>query len=299
MLFNQTHFYTVHIVTMVLAVLLPNHQRLVQHIAVLEVALAQRVILGLRCCLLSQAFALVLELLTLWDLRLKDSPSRFELVVGVGELDGVEALLEESILADALNVFDKSRLACEELVFATLLAPVLPSHELAIGHLLTLLLDSMSESKEHSLLESRLSDDFAEHLLLLLHILVPDRRNPLYESLTFRTLRTAPAHRKHEVLLGVVVLTIVPPAAEKVTHLELRLPTAHTVNHFDGAYFVGVDALSIEVDLAPKEEELLAHLMGYITVDDSVTLVVLVHNVEGFTVPKTQERALAVYYIVA
>jgi len=59
-LLNQSQLHSIHVVAVVLAVLLPKHQGLVLDIAVLEVALAESVILGLRGGLLCQALSFVL-----------------------------------------------------------------------------------------------------------------------------------------------------------------------------------------------------------------------------------------------
>jgi len=91
----------------------------------------------------------------------------------------------------------------------------------------------------------------------------------------------------------------VAPPTEVVAQLKLGLPTAHTVNHLNGADLVGIDAFPVEVELAPEEEELLAHLVGDVTVDDRVALVVLVHHVEGLAVPDAQMEALSIYHVVA
>jgi len=244
-LLNQAQLHTSHVVAIVLAILLPDHEGLVHNITVLKVALAQGVILCLRRRLLGQAFTLVLELLALGDLRLEDGSRRLKLLIGVGELDSVEALLQQSIFTDALNVSYKSFLASEELVLTALLAPVFPSLELTIGHLLTLLLHSMPESQEHSLLEGCVRDNLAEHLLLLLHVFIANRGDPLNEGLAFGTLGATPAYRQHKVLLGVGVLAEVSPAAEVVAQFELGRSTAHAINHLDGVDLVGIDALPV------------------------------------------------------
>ena len=116
-------------------------------------------VLGLSCGLLSQALFLVLKLFALGNLCLKNGASRLELHLCVAKLDGIEAGFEESLGSHAFDVADESFFASEELVLARLLAPVLPGEELAISHLLPLLLHGVLEGQEDSLLERCLRDD--------------------------------------------------------------------------------------------------------------------------------------------
>ena len=92
-LLNQPHLNSIHIVVTVLAVLFPDHQGLVLDVAVLEVGLAERVVLRLGSCLLGEALPFELELFALGYLGLEDGPRRLELVLSVAETNRIEASL--------------------------------------------------------------------------------------------------------------------------------------------------------------------------------------------------------------
>lgn len=95
------------------------------------------------------------------------------------------------------------------------------------------------------------------------------------------------------------MLAEVAPAIEEVPELEFGLAAAHPIDHLDGADLVRVDALSVQIELAPAEKELLAHLMAHVAVNYRVPLVVLVHHVEGLAIPYAKEKSLAINDVVA
>ena len=95
------------------------------------------------------------------------------------------------------------------------------------------------------------------------------------------------------------MLIQISPSAEIVPELQGLCTCTHSGYDLDGRDFVSVDALAIEVELSPQEEELLAHLVGHVTVNYCVPLVVLVDNVEGLAVPDSQVETLAVHHVVA
>ena len=298
-LMDEAQLDALHVVAVVLAVLLPDHQRLVLDVAVLEVGLAQGVILGLGRHLLLEALLLVLELLALGDLRLKQHPRGLELLVGVAELDSVEALLEEALGSDTFDIGNQGLLSGKELVLAGLLTPVLPGEELALGHLVARLLAGLLEGEEDALLEGGLGDNLAQYLVLLLHVLGADGGDPLDKRPSLRPQAPPPADRHHEVLLRLPVVVEVSPPAEVVAELELYLTAAEPVEHLDSTDLVGIDALPVQVELAPEEEELLAGLVGDVAVDDRVSLVVLVDDVEGLAIPDAEVEALSIDHVVA
>ena len=298
-LLNQPHLNSFHIVVTVLAVLFPDHQGLVLDVTVLEVGLAERVVLRLGSCLLSEALLFELKLFALGYLGLEDGPRRLELVLGVAETDRIEAGLQKALSAHALHVTDQGLFAGEELVFAGLFTPVFPSQEFAISHLLCLLLTCVFQSKEDPLLERRLCHHLAKHFVFGLHVLGADGGDPLDKGPPLGP-QGAPPHDFHdEVLLRAPILIEVAPPAEVVAQLELGLPAAHPVDHFHCADFVRVDTFAVQIELPPEEEEFLAHLMADVAVDDGVSLVVLVDDVEGLAVPDAQVEALAVDDVVA
>lgn len=92
---------------------------------------------------------------------------------------------------------------------------------------------------------------------------------------------------------------MVSPPAEEVAQSDLTLASTHSIHHFNGGDLVSVDALPVQVELAPQEEELLPHLVRHVSVDDRVSLVVLMDNIESFPVPDTEEGALTVCDVVA
>ena len=52
----------------------------------------------------------------------------------------------------------------------------------------------MLEGKEHSLFESRLSDDLAKKIMLVLHVLVFNRSDPLDKSSALKSQGPTPAN---------------------------------------------------------------------------------------------------------
>ena len=79
----------------------------------------------------------------------------------------------------------------------------------------------------------------------------------------------------------------------------MGLTPTHSVNHFHSANFIGIDTLPVEVKLAPKEEELLAHLVRHVAIDYGISLIVLMDHVKGLAVPDSQEESLSINYIVS
>ena len=157
----------------------------------------------------------------------------------------------------------------------------------------------MFQCKEDPLFECRLCHHLAKHIVFGLHVLGADGGDPLDEGPPLCS-QGAPPHDFHdEVLLRAPIFIEVAPSAEVVAQLELSLPTAHPVDHFHCAYFVGVDTFAVQIELPPEEEEFLPHLMADVAVDNGVSLVVLVDDVEGLAVPDAQVEAFAVDDVVA
>ena len=169
---------------------------------------------------------------------------------------------------------------------------------LPISHFLPVLLDGVSECKEHPLFECGLGHDLAHNIILLLHVFLAKGGDPFDEGSSLGPERTPPAHRHHEVLLLLTSLIEVSPSAEVVAQPKLSLARAHPVHDVHGRDLVSIDTLAIQIQLPPKEEELLAHLMGYVAINYRVSFVVLVDHVEGLAVPDTQAKALPVNDVV-
>jgi len=79
----------------------------------------------------------------------------------------------------------------------------------------------------------------------------------------------------------------------------LGLTSTHSVNHFHSANFIGIDTLPVKIQLAPKEEELLAHLVGHVAINYGISLIVLMDHIEGLTIPDPQKESLSINYIVS
>ena len=157
----------------------------------------------------------------------------------------------------------------------------------------------MLKGKEHSLFESCLSDDLAKKIVLVLHILTFDRTDPFDKSSALKSQGPTPANTSHEVLLSRPVSIEIAPGIEVGSEFELSLTTTHSIDHLDRTDFVRVNALTIEVELSPEEEEFLAHFVFHISVDYCVALVVLVNNIECFSVPDAKMESFSVDHIVA
>ena len=149
------------------------------------------------------------------------------------------------------------------------------------------------------MLESGLRDHLAEQLVLLLLVLLANACDPGHKGLPFGTKRPSPADRHHEILLGCAILAEVTPPTEEVAQLQLCLTTSQSIEDFHGGNFIGVDPLAIQIELSPEEEELLAHLVGHIAINDGVSLVVLVYYIESLSIPDSEVEALAIHYVVA
>lgn len=157
----------------------------------------------------------------------------------------------------------------------------------------------MLKGKEHSLFESCLSDYLAKNFMLVLHILAFDRANPFDKSCTLKSQGPTPANTRHEVLLSCTMRVKIAPDIEVRSEFELSLTTTHSINHLDRTDFVSVDALTIQVELSPEEEEFLAHLVADISIDYCVPLVVFVNNIECFSVPDAKVKSFPVDNVVA
>jgi len=99
------------------AILFPDHESLILHIAVLKVSLTKAMVLALSGGLLRQALFLVLKFFTLGDLSLKNGSGLLKFHLGVAEADSVKALLDKTLSLDTFDVGDKGCLPSEELVF--------------------------------------------------------------------------------------------------------------------------------------------------------------------------------------
>ena len=87
------------------------------------------------------------------------------------ESDGIEAFLEESLGPHSKNVLHKLLFLRKELLFASLVAPILPGCELHVGAFVPGSLAGQFQSEEDSLFECGLSDHIRQNVLLLLELL--------------------------------------------------------------------------------------------------------------------------------
>ena len=250
-LLDKSHFHSAHIVVIVLAVLFPEHQGLILHITVLQIRLPQCMVLSLCRRLFGQAVFFIFKFLAFGNFGLQNGPCLLKFPLCVAKSDRVKAGFQKALCADTLHIANECFFSLEKLIFAGLLAPVFPGLEFAIGHFLSLLLASVLERQENSLFESCLSDHLAKHVMFGLHVLRLYRRDPLYKRSSLSSQRAPPHDLHHEVLLSALVLIVVSPSTEVIPQFELSLPTTHPIDHFHGADFVGVNALTIEVKLAP------------------------------------------------
>ena len=99
-------------------------------------------------------------------------------------------------------------------------------------------------------------------------------------------------------MLGSAVLAEVSPPTEEVSQFQIGLTTSHSIKDLHGGDFICVDPLAIQIELSPEEEELLAHLVGDISINYGVSLVVLVYDIERLSVPYSQMEALAIHNII-
>ena len=63
----------------------------------------------------------------------------------------------------------------------------------------------------------------------------------------------------HEIILGSIELAMVSPSAQVMSQSQVVLVACEALNYFASLDLVGKDALAVQIDLAPKEEELLTH----------------------------------------
>ena len=94
------------------------------------------------------------------------------------------------------------------------------------------------------------------------------------------------------------MLAEITPPTEEVAQLQLGLPTSQSIEDFHGGNLICVNPLAIQIELSPEEEELLTHLVGDISINYGVSLVVLVYDIERLSVPYSQMEALAIHNII-
>ena len=77
------------------------------------------------------------------------------------------------------------------------------------------------------------------------------------------------------------------------------MPTSQSIEDFHGGNLICVNPFAIQIELSPEKEELLTHLVGDISINYGVSLVVLVYDIERLSVPYSQMEALAIHNIVS
>ena len=149
------------------------------------------------------------------------------------------------------------------------------------------------------MLVSRLGDHVGKHVLSFLQILLLHRAQPSDECLSLKTMGSSEANGLEEVILCVPRLSIVSPPAQIVSQRHVLISDGHSLYDLGACYLVGENPLSIQVDLPPEEEELLFVVMVNIAINQAVSLVVLVNNIEGLPVPGAERRPLPILNVIA
>lgn len=156
----------------------------------------------------------------------------------------------------------------------------------------------MLEGQEDSLFECRLRNYLAKHVMFLLHVLGANPSNPPDKRLSLRSKRAPPHNFAHEVFLSASILVEISPTAEVITQFKLRLSTTHAVHHFHGANFISINTFAIQVQLTPKEEEFLTHLMADVSINNGVPLVIFVDYIESLAVPDSEIEPFSVHDVI-
>ena len=138
------------------------------------------------------------------------------------------------------------------------------------------------------MLISRLSDHVGKHVLSFLQVLLLHRAEPSDKCLPLQAMSSSEADGLEEVILCVPSLSIVSPPAQIVPQQYVLIPGRQSLYDLGAGYLVGENPLSIQVDLSPEEEELLFIVMVNIAIDQAVSFVVFVDNVEGLPVPRAK-----------
>ena len=92
----------------------------------------------------------------------------------------------------------------------------------------------------------------------------------------------------YEIILGVSHLGEVSPSAQIVSQFYVLISNCHSLNNLGTCYLVSENPLSVQIDLSPEKEELLLVIMVNITVNQAVSLVILMNDIEGFSVPSAK-----------
>jgi hypothetical protein len=148
-------------------------------------------------------------------------------------------------------------------------------------------LASMLQSQEHSLLEHSVGHDFAQGIVLLSQVLLASEAEPLHEGLALHSLFPTEANGHHEVVLRLPRLHEVSPSAKVMAQLGVLFTIRESCDDFGTSHLVAKDSLPVIEEGTPEVKVLLPSHVVYITVDEAVSFVVLVNNVECFAVPQS------------
>ena len=97
--------------------------------------------------------------------------------------------------------------------------------------------------------------------MFLLHVLRLYGSDPFDECSALETKRPTPANTSHTIVSAASMCVEITPSIEEAAELELCLAPAKSIHHFNCRYLVCIDALPVEIELSPEEEEFLAHLV--------------------------------------
>ena len=90
----------------------------------------------------------------------------------------------------------------------------------------------------------------------------------------------------------------VSPSAEIVAHDDILIPSSETLNNLGTRNFISKYSFPIEIDLAPKEEELLFVVMLNISVNQAIPLIVFVNHIQGFSIPGSESSPFPIFNII-
>lgn len=215
-LVNQPQLESVEHLSVEHHAVLPNEERLVQVVAVSQVALSEHMQLGVSRTVFDQALLPVLQFLLLRDLLVQSVFRALELPGNVAEPDGVEHLLHQPFSPNALNFLDEQLLLLKIPFVPGCFAPVLPSVELHTRIFSPLLLTGMLESQEDPLLEPGFGDNVRNAFVAFEQRISFGEREP--EDISTSQLSFPPAldNSVEEVVLCLSALNKVTPSAQVV-----------------------------------------------------------------------------------
>ena len=96
------------------------------------------------------------------------------------------------------------------------------------------------------------------------------------------------ANRLYEIILSIPHLCKVSPSTQIMPQLHILISNCHPLDNFSACQLILTNPLPVQIDLSPEEEELLFVVMVNITIDQAVSLVILMDNIEGLSIPSAK-----------